>query len=62
MNKEFEILDEFIIDGEGSSHYLNAMFIDEDQLRIYVGIDDHIGLFENIDIDTWDVLITLELV
>jgi hypothetical protein len=62
MNKEFEILDEFIIDGEGAGHYLEAIFIDENQLRIYVGINDHIGLFENIDINTWDVVITLALI
>ena len=62
MNDKFEILDEFIIDGEGADHYLYSIFIDEDQLRIYVSIDDHIGLFENIDGNEWDVVITLELV
>ena len=62
MNDKLEILDEFIIDGEGADHYLSSIFIDEDQLRIYVNIDDHIGLFENIDGNEWDVVITLELV
>ena len=62
MNDKFEILDEFIIDGEGSGHYLYSIFIDEDQLRIYVEIDDHIGLFENIDSNEWDVVITLALI
>jgi hypothetical protein len=62
MNKEFEILDDFIIDGEGAGHYLEGIFIDENQLRIYVNIYDHIGLFENIDINEWDVVITLALI
>ena len=62
MNDKLEILDEFIIDGEGADHYLSSIFIDEDQLRIYVYIDDHIGLFENIDSNEWDVVITLALI
>jgi len=62
MNDKLEILDEFIIDGEGADHYLSSIFIDEDQLRIYVSIDDHMGLFENIDGNEWDVVITLALI
>jgi hypothetical protein len=62
MNDKLEILDEFIIDGEGADHELYSIFIDEDQLRIYGYIDDHIGLFENIDSNEWYVVITLALI
>lgn len=61
MNASFQILDEFLIDGEGSSTYLYIFFIDENQLRIFVGIDGQTGMFEGLDLNTWDVIITLQL-
>jgi hypothetical protein len=62
LNKDFQVLDDFIIDGEGASNYLNAMYIDEDQIRVYVGVDAHTGLFENIDINIWMVVFTIALI
>lgn len=62
LNKDFQVLDDFIIDGEGASNYLNAMYIDEDHIRVYVGVGDHTGLFENIDINIWRVVFTIALI
>jgi hypothetical protein len=62
LNKDFQVLDDFIIDGEGASNYLNVMYVDEDQIRVYVGVGDHTGLFENIDINIWKVVFTIALI
>jgi len=62
MNEDFQILDELIIDGIDVSNYLIALFIDQDQLRIYLSIEGQTGLFEGMDINTWIVLLTLPLV
>jgi hypothetical protein len=62
LNKDFQVLDDFIIDGEGASNYLYVMYIDEDQIRVYVGVDAHTGLFENIDINIWMVVFTIALI
>ena len=62
LNKDFQVLDDFIIDGEGASNYLNVMYVDEDQIRVYVGLGDHTGLFENIDINIWKVVFTIALI
>lgn len=62
LNKDFQVLDDFIIDGEGASNYLYVMYIDEDQIRVYVGVDAHTGLFENIDINVWMVVFTIALI
>jgi len=38
------------------------MYIDEDQIRVYVGVGDHTGLFENIDINISRVVFTIALI
>lgn len=62
MNKDFQILDEFIIDSDGVNCYINKVFVDENQLRIYLNISDQTGLFENIPLNTWIVVFTIELI
>ena len=62
MNKDFQILDELIIDGEGVGNYYNTMFIDENEIRLYVNIQTQSGLFANIPVNVWIVVITIALV
>jgi hypothetical protein len=62
MNKDFQILDELIIDGDGVGNYYNTMFIDENEIRLYVNIQTQSGLFANIPVNVWTVVITIALV
>ena len=62
MNSDGQILDDFIIDGEGTSNYIEAIYIDDDQIRIYLYISAIENFFAEIDPESNDVLITLELI
>ena len=62
MNKNFQILDELIIDGDGVGNYYNTMFIDENQIRVYVNIQTQSGLFANIPVNVWTAVVTIALV
>jgi len=62
MNKDFQILDELIIDGDGVGNYYNTMFIDENEIRLYVNIQTQSGLFANIPVNVWTVVIIIALV
>ena len=62
MNKDFQILDDLIIDGDGVGNYYNTMFIDENEIRLYVNIQTQSGLFANIPVNVWTVVITIALV
>jgi hypothetical protein len=62
MNDDGQILDDFIIDGEGTSSFIEALYIDEDQIRIYLYIQDIANFFADMDPERNDVLITLELI
>ncbi len=62
MNKNFQILDELIIDGDGVGNYYNTMFIDENEIRVYVNIQTQSGLFANIPVNVWTAVVTIALV
>jgi hypothetical protein len=62
MNKDFQILDDLIIDGDGVGNYYNTMFIDENEIRLYVNIQTQSGLFANIPVNVWTAVITIALV
>jgi hypothetical protein len=62
MNDDGQILDDFIIDGEGTSSFIEALYIDEDQIRIYLYIQEIANFFADMDPERNDVLITLELI
>ncbi len=62
MNDDGQILDDFIIDGEGTASFINVLYIDDNQIRIYLYIQDIANFFADMDPETNDVLITLELI
>jgi hypothetical protein len=62
MNDDGQILDDFIIDGEGTSSYIDALYVDDNQIRIYLYIQDIANFFADMDPESNDVLITLELI
>ena len=61
MNADGQILDDFIIDGEGTSCSIESVFIDEAAIRVYIYIGDHTDLFAEMDPESYQVLFTIAL-
>ena len=61
MNAEGQILDDFIIDGEGTYCSIESVFIDEAAIRVYIYIGDHTDLFAEMDPESYQVLFTIAL-
>lgn len=61
LNKEGQILDEFIIDGDGTYCYIESFFIDEAAIRVYLSIGATTDLFAEMDSESFQVLFTIEL-
>jgi hypothetical protein len=62
MSAAGQILDDFIIDGEETANFIEAIYVDEDQIRVYLYIQDAANFFADMDADSNQVLITLELI
>jgi len=62
INDELQIVDDFIIDGEGTSCFLRTMFVDNTAVRVYLGVSDYTNLFADIDPDSYSVLFTIQLI
>lgn len=61
MNADGQILDDFIIDGEGTYCSIESVFIDEAAIRVYIYIGDHTDLFAEMDPESYQVLFTIAL-
>ncbi len=62
INNQLEIIDDFIIDGEGTPSYLRYVYFDETAIRVYINVGDYTDLFAEIDPYCVHVLFTIELI
>lgn len=61
LNDDFALIDEFIFDSEDAGANLMRMLVDDNQIRAYFNINQHVGPFAEFPENQWDYLLTLEL-
>ena len=61
VNKDFEVIDEFILDSEDAGANLYFFVIEDNQIKAYFTINQHVGPFANFPNDQWEYLLTIDL-
>ena len=62
IDKDFNILDEFLFDGDGSDVYIYRLVVEANEILVYFGINEHVGMFEAYASENqYDFILTLPL-
>jgi hypothetical protein len=62
IDKDFNILDEFLFDGDGSGVYIYRLVVEANEILVYFRINQHAGMFEAYASENqYDFILTLPL-